>query len=84
LGLLAEHQIALLLTDYLLPDMDGFQLAASVKAASPTTYTVLTAVDDPRTFGQREHDQAVDLFLAKADLLEQLADVIERVLPSDA
>src|SRR5204863_1071761 len=80
---LAERPIPLLITDYLLPDMDGVQLVAAVKAASPATYVVLTSADDSATLRQQAQEQAADLFLAKLDLLASLEDVLHRVLPTD-
>src|SRR5690349_7472737 len=69
---LAAGPIPLLITDYLLPDMDGLDLSAAVKAASPTTYVVLTSADDSPTLRQRARDQGIDLVLAKLDLTAQL------------
>ncbi|HEU5104079.1 MAG TPA: response regulator [Roseiflexaceae bacterium] len=73
---LAESPISLLLTDYLLPDMDGLQLVAAVKAASPATYVVLCSVDDTRDIRKRAQEHGVDQFLSKLDLLARLGEVV--------
>jgi CheY-like chemotaxis protein len=77
---LAARPIPLLITDYLLPDMDGVQLIAAVKAASPQTYVVLTSADDSPTLRQRAREHAVDLVLSKLDLTSKLGDVLRSVL----
>src|SRR5690348_16362409 len=43
----------LAITDYLLPDMSGLYLFAAVKAASPTTYVVLTSADNSAALTQQ-------------------------------
>lgn len=80
---LETRPIQLLLSDYLLPDMDGLQLIAAVKTASPQTYVVLTSADDTPAFQQQARDQGVDMFLAKQDLLARLEDVVRSVLSVD-
>lgn len=82
LDLLAEHPIAMVITDYLLPDMDGLQLTGAIKAASPTTYVLLVSGDDSTAFQQRVQQQAVDRFLGKPELLAALGDVLQSALSS--
>jgi two-component system, response regulator, stage 0 sporulation protein F len=77
---LAERPIPLLVSDYLLPDMDGLQLVAAVKAISPTTYTVLASADDTLEVKRLAQEQGVDLFLSKLDLLQRLGEVVRVVL----
>jgi CheY-like chemotaxis protein len=81
---LAERPIPLLITDYLLPDMDGLRLTAAVKAESPQTYVIVTSADDSTEVKQRAYEQSVDLFLSKMDLLDHLGDVLHSVLPPAA
>jgi CheY-like chemotaxis protein len=77
---LAERPIPLLVTDYLLPDMDGLQLLAAVKAASPKTYVVLASADDTLEVKRRAQEQGADLFLSKLDLLQRLGEVVRAAL----
>jgi two-component system, response regulator, stage 0 sporulation protein F len=77
---LAERPIPLLVTDYLLPDMDGLQLVAAVKALSPTTYVVLASADDSLDVKRRAREQGVDVFLSKLDLLQHLGEVVHAAL----
>jgi two-component system, response regulator, stage 0 sporulation protein F len=77
---LAERPIPLLITDYLLPDMDGLQLMAAVKAVSPKTYVVLSSADDTLEVKRRAQEHGVDLFLSKLDLLQRLGDVVRVAL----
>lgn len=77
---LAERPIPLLITDYLLPDMDGLQLVAQLKALSPETYVVLASADDTLEVKRRAKEQGVDLFLSKLDLLQRLGEVVRAAL----
>jgi CheY-like chemotaxis protein len=79
---LAEYPIPLMLTDYVLADMDGLQLTAAVKAASPTTYVILASAEDSDALKAQARERSVDLFLSKMDLLERLGDVLRIVLPT--
>ena len=38
---LTHRAVPLVITDYMMPGMDGLQLTAAVKAASPTTHVIL-------------------------------------------
>jgi two-component system, response regulator, stage 0 sporulation protein F len=77
---LADRTIALLITDYLMPGMNGLQLTAAVKTASPTTHVILVTAYGSAELEQRAREQHVDTFLPKAELLDHLGDVIRRVL----
>ena len=77
---MAEQRVRLLITDYLLPDMDGLQLAAFVKHIAPATYVILASADDSPVFRQQLRAQSVDLFLPKQDIVARLGDVLRSVL----
>jgi DNA-binding NarL/FixJ family response regulator len=82
LDLLAEHSIAVVITDYLLPDTDGLQLTTAIKAVSPATYVVLVSGDDSAAFRRRVQNYTVDRFLGKQELLAELGGVLRSVLPA--
>jgi two-component system cell cycle response regulator len=77
---LAHRNVPLLITDYLLPDMSGLHLIAAVKAASPTTYVVLTSADNSAALTWQAQAQQVDTFLSKLDLLARLGEVLQGAL----
>jgi two-component system, response regulator, stage 0 sporulation protein F len=76
---LAERPIALLITDYMMPDMNGLQLTAAVKAASPTTHVIMLTAYSSAVLEQRARDERVDTFLAK-DAMFDLKDVVRDIL----
>jgi CheY-like chemotaxis protein len=78
----AERTVALLITDYRLPDMNGLQLTTAVKTASPLTHVILASADDSSELKQRARDHQVDTFLYKLDSLEYLEDVVRTILPA--
>jgi two-component system chemotaxis response regulator CheY len=77
---LAQRTVALVITDYMMPDMDGLQLIAAVRAASPTTRVILISADDSAAMRQRALSQQVDVFLSKAETVVRLEDVVRSVL----
>jgi DNA-binding NtrC family response regulator len=77
---LARRTVPLLITDYMMPVMNGLQLTAAVKATSPTTHVILISADDSVELEQRALSQQVDTFLPKAELLDRLEDVVHIVL----
>jgi two-component system, response regulator, stage 0 sporulation protein F len=84
LSQLAHRSVPLLIVDYLMPGMNGLQLIAAAKAASPTTYVILATGSPAAELGHPGTDQQVDTFLLKRDIPEQLADVVQRVLRTTA
>jgi DNA-binding NarL/FixJ family response regulator len=65
------------LVDIQLPDLDGFAVAASLRAAGTTGRIVLISGRDAEDFGDRLGHSAADGFIAKAELCGQrLAEVI--------
>src|SRR5215203_4823029 len=76
---LAERPIQLLITDYMMPEMNGLELTAAVKKASPTTHVILITAYSSALLEQRARDYNVDTFLAKEAMFD-LKDVVRRVL----
>jgi two-component system response regulator (stage 0 sporulation protein F) len=77
---LARRTVPLLITDYLMPGMDGLQLTAAVKAASPMTHVILATAYGSAALEQRAREQHVDTFLPKAALFDRLEDVVRSIL----
>jgi two-component system response regulator (stage 0 sporulation protein F) len=73
---LAQRTVPLLITDYMMPGMDGLQLTAAVKAASPMTHVILATAYSSVALEQRAREQQVDTFLPKAALFDRLEDVV--------
>jgi two-component system, response regulator, stage 0 sporulation protein F len=77
---LAQRTVPLVITDYMMPGMDGLQLTAAVKAISPMTYVILATAYGSAALEQRAREQQVDTFLPKADLFDRLEGVVRNVL----
>jgi len=80
LSQLAYRTVPLMITDYLMPGMNGLQLTAAVKAASPTTYVIVATAYGLVEIEHGAHAQQVDMFLAKRDIPEHLEAVVRHVL----
>ena len=76
---LAERPIALLITDYMMPTMNGLQLTAAVKTASPTTPVIMITAYSSALLEQRARDVRVDTFLGKEAIFD-LKEIVRSVL----
>src|SRR5688500_3322963 len=78
LALLAERPVALVITDYHMPDMDGVTLTEAIKVVAPQCLVVvMTAYPDVR---QRAAVAGADFFLSKPFGLAQLAAIMQAAL----
>ena len=77
---LAQRTVPLVITDYMLPGMNGLQLTAAVKAVSPMTHVILATAYGSAALEQRAREQQVDTFLPKAVLFDRLEGVVRNVL----
>ncbi|HEU5235222.1 MAG TPA: response regulator [Terriglobales bacterium] len=78
LGMFAKYQVDLLLTDYLLPEMNGIALALTMKRSRPDLLVVLTSGWP----NWSDDSKGVDLILPKPMDSKELRHAILRLLPS--
>ncbi|MEO7909897.1 MAG: response regulator [Roseiflexaceae bacterium] len=77
---LAHHIVPLLITDYMMPGMNGLLLTTAVKSASPMTHVILATAYGSAALEQRAREQGVDTVLSKTVLFDRLEDVVRSVL----
>jgi two-component system, response regulator, stage 0 sporulation protein F len=77
----AARPVALVITDFYMPGMNGVQLTGAIKATSPTTrVAIITAYDVPDV-ARQAHAVAADYVLPKPFMLVQLKQMLEESLP---
>lgn len=74
------RRIALILTDVVMPRMDGHRLAASVQSAFPSLPVVLMSGHPETAHLKPEHFSGLRHYLRKPFRAEQLLDVVRRAL----
>ena len=84
LALTAMRPVALVITDYHMPGMNGVQLTRAIKRASPTTPVAIVSVDDAGAVARQAHAAAAEYVLTKPFVLAQLKQMIGASLPSAA
>ena len=82
LALTAMRPVALVITDYHMPGMNGVQLTGAIKTASPTTRVAIITAYDVHDVARRAKAVAADYVLAKPYMLAQLKLMIEESIPS--
>ena len=82
LALTAMRPVALVITDYHMPGMNGVQLTAAIKAASPETRVAIITAYDVHDVARRAKAVAADYVLAKPYIPAQLKQMIEECIPS--
>jgi len=82
LALTAMRPVALVITDYHMPGMNGVQLTGAIKAASPATRVAIITAYDVHDVARRAKAVAADYVLAKPYILAQLKLMIEESIPS--
>jgi CheY-like chemotaxis protein len=81
LALTAVRPVALVITDYYMPGMNGVQLTGAIKAASPTTRVAIISAYDVRDVARQAKAVAADYVLPKPFMLVQLKQMLEESLP---
>ena len=82
LALTAMRPVALVITDYHMPGMNGVQLTAAIKAASPATRVAVITAYDIHDVARRAKAVAADYVLPKPYMLAQLKQMVEESIPS--
>ena len=82
LALIAVRPVALVITDYYMPGMNGVQLTGAIKAASPATHVAIISAYDVRDVARQAKAVAADYVLPKPFMLAQLKLMLEESLPS--
>jgi two-component system response regulator (stage 0 sporulation protein F) len=81
LAVVAARPVALVITDYYMPGMNGLQLTGAIKAASPTTRVAIITAYDVRDLARQAHAVAADYVLPKPFMMMQLKQMLEESLP---
>ena len=81
LALTAVRPVALVITDFYMPGMNGVQLTSAIKAASPTTRVAIITAYDVHDVARRAKAVAADYVLPKPLKLAQLEQMLEESLP---
>src|SRR4051812_6091531 len=82
LALTAVRPVALLITDYHMPGMNGVQLTGAIKTASPETRVAIVTAYDVQDVARRAKAVAADYVLPKPYMLAQLKQMVEECIPS--
>ena len=82
LAVLVARPVALVITDYHMPGMNGVQLTGAIKAASPATRVAIITAYDVHDVARRAKAVAADYVLAKPYMLAQLKLMIEESIPA--
>ena len=81
LALTAARPVALVITDFYMPGMNGVQLTGAIKAASPETRVAIVTAYDVADVARRAKAVAADYVLPKPFNLPQLKQMIEESIP---
>ncbi len=81
LAVIAARPVALVITDFYMPGMNGVQLTGAIKAASPTTRVAIITAYDVRDVARQAQAVAADYVCPKPFMLVQLKQMIEESLP---
>jgi two-component system, response regulator, stage 0 sporulation protein F len=82
LALTAVRPVALVITDYHMPGMNGVQLTGAIKTASPETRVAIVTAYDVQDVARRAKAVAADYVLPKPYMLAQLKQMVEESIPS--
>lgn len=74
--------VALVITDYHMPEMNGIALTRRIKAASPVTPVAIMSVDDADDIANQATAAAAEYVLTKPYILTELKGLIEACLPN--
>jgi len=81
LAVIAARPVALVITDFCMPGMNGVQVTGAIKAAWPTTRVAISTAYDVRVVARQAQAVAADYVCPKPFMLVQLKQMIEESLP---
>jgi CheY-like chemotaxis protein len=84
LAVLVARPVALVITDYHMPGMNGVQLTRAIKGKSPLTRVAIMTAEDVRDITPHAHAVAADYVLPKPYELAHLQLIIGESLPPAA
>lgn len=73
-------KVALIITDYNMPGMNGLDLLRRVRAASPDTRVIMVTAYPSRELERQARAEGVVAFLPKPFALDQLIEAMQRAL----
>jgi two-component system, response regulator, stage 0 sporulation protein F len=77
---IAQRSVALVITDYQMPDMDGVELTTAIKARAPDCPIVLITAHPSPNIWQRAHEAGADFYLPKPFSFDRLEAVVQAAL----
>jgi DNA-binding NtrC family response regulator len=80
LATIALRQVVLVMTDQLMPDMDGVALTVAIKTVAPQCPVILMTGYATSEIQQRAKAAGVDYFLAKPFQFDQLVSTVRAAL----
>jgi len=83
LHLFLANSFDLVLTDLQMPGMDGWTLASHVKDKSPDTPVVLVTGEEKQGIVERLKDRCVDSVLFKPFRLEEIQEMVQKMLDTE-
>lgn len=83
LSVFEKDRFDLVITDYAMPGMKGDELAAAIKARSPSQPVVMITAYAEMLQSSGKKMPAVDYLVSKPFLLEHLREAISTVLPQE-
>lgn len=80
LALLVQRLVALVITDYQMPDMDGLTLTVAIKTVVPECPVILMTGYPGPNIQQRAEAAGAEFFLRKPFRVDQLATIVRTAL----
>lgn len=80
LGHIDKHAVALVITDYLMPEMTGIELARAVRARSKDTVVIMVTAYATPEVERLAHEVGVNVVLRKPFLVDQLEQAVRAAL----
>lgn len=84
LDLLREEPFDLVITDYMMPGMDGLELIESIRALSPNTQLIATSALQSKTLGKLLDEARVSYFLPKPFSRDDVHQLVQEALAETA